>query len=750
MLPDNTLSPTAIISGFSFPVKSPSPVDRLQDWELAGVYLNDPSQGLLVKLWHAQVVLNHDTGQLDVMLDAPGGVHVGVPSAVLFSGEDITEIALSFDQNMNPFVAYMQAGEPKIYWYDPLIPGMTHTVLPAGCYDLRCTLDDKRLFNVTNSDIVLSYIRAGNLCVRYQRERYVTEHILRAGVGGDARLVSMAMNRGSRMQWRIRNYALIDDPGALLQADPFLADIVADLLRRSDVKAEHIDTDQLWVPVEGYRIANEGGADANIAPLQAAWFFDPGEWDKKLRFVMRGGSPVAHITFNDLLERDDPNGPMQMERVQEMELLRKVNITTVDSTAGWVPNKQTAERRSATIKARGESSSIVPITATPDFTATIATKRLRVPWGEPHKFNFKTGVWWSKLTATDVVTYEDRRGRVHQIRLGQIEEDYGSLQFEATTNAGWLYGVTATGANTKPWVPQTPGQAGDTVVVVLDLPVLRDQDDELGYYVAVYGTGDGWNGGVVQLSLDGGATIAQSIEVDVPAAVGSTGTALAPEVSGEYLGNQVLRVLIDDPLESVDREAILRYRNLAAVQHSDGSWEMLQYQTVTPIDSTTFDLSGLVRARYATKPLAIDAGARFVVFDGSVMFVQLQQWMLGQTASYRGISYGQNPDDVPWQSFAINNPLSQTEWPVHGVGAVRDGSNNVTVSWVGRARLGVEVAPRNSKYFTGYRVTYSDGYTADTADMQHTRAATPAGVTITVAAINSITGPGPSSEGITI
>lgn len=750
MLPDNTLSEQAHIAGFSFPVKSPLPEDKLQDWELGGVYLNDPSKGLQVKLWHVRIEVNIDTAEVDVIVSAPGGVAVGEPERVLFSGADITEVALSFDQNMNPFIAYMQGGDAKIWWYDPTVPGMTHTTLPAGCYDLRCTLDDKRSFNVGASDIVLSYVRAGNLCVRYQRERYDTETILRAGIGANARLVSMAMNRGSRMQWRLRNYALTDDPGALLQADPFLADVVADLLRRSDVPPEHIDTDQLWVPIEGYRIANEGGADSNIAPLQAAWFFDPGEWDKKLRFIMRGAEPVAHITYEDLLEREGITGPMEMERVQEVELLRKVNVTMVDSTAGWIANKQTAERRSATIRATGESSTVLPITASPDFTATVATKRLRIPWGEPHKFKYGLGTPWSSLTPTDVITYEDRRGRVYQIRLGQSEEDYGNFQFEAQTNARWIYGITAAGASAKPWIPTVPGQAGDTVVVILDVPVLRDQDDELGYYIAVFGTGDGWNGGLVQLSMDGGATITQSIDVDIPAYIGETVTALLPEANSEYLSQQTLRVQINAPLESVDREAVLRYRNLVAVQHPDGSWEMMQYQDATPVDDTTFDLTGLVRGRYATKPLTVDVGARFVVFDNSVAFVQLQQWMLGETASYRGISYNQNPDDVAWETFAITNPKSQEEWPVHYVHAERDGSDNVTVSWIGRGRLGVEVAPRNSKYFSGYRVTFSDGFTADTTDMTYTRASTPAGVTITVAGINTITGLGPQSEGITV
>ncbi|HEY8354433.1 MAG TPA: phage tail protein [Methylophilaceae bacterium] len=745
MLPqDGELSTTAAISGFAYPVKGPLPEDKLQDWELAGVALNDPSQGLMVKVWHAFATHDLDTDVVTVWVEAPG-----VPATELFSGVGITEIALAFDQNMNPFVAYHQGDDAKIYWYDPTIPGMTHTTLPSGIRTMRCTMDERRSAFVADSDIILAYIRDGNFCIRYQRERYEVEHVMRTGVGARCELVSMARNLGNRIQWRFRNYENKSDPNALLSADPFLADVVADLLRRSGVKPEHIDTSELWVPIEGYRIANEGGADSNIAPLQAAWFFDPGEWDKKLRFVMRGGEPVAHLTYDDLLERHEDRA-FKVERVQEIELLRKVNVTMIDSTAGWVPNKQTAERRSATIKAVGESSTVFPITAKPDFAATVALKRLRVPWGEPHKFTYALGTRWSALTPTDVVTYTDQRGRKFVMRLAQLEEDYGRITIQANSNATWVYKQTAIGTAAPPSIPTVPAQAGDTVILPLDIPVLRDQDDELGYYIAVYGTGEGWGGGLLQISLDGGATVLQSLDVTVPASVGETVTALAPEVSSEYLSEQVLRITIPETPESISYAELLRYRNLAAVQRADGSWEVLQWQTATQVSENVYDLSGLVRGRYATSPDAVPAGAAFVILDASVLFLQVQQWMVGQTISYRGITYNQNADDVPWKSFVATSPKSQEEWPVHMVRAERDGSNNVTVSWVGRARLGVEVSPHHSKYFGGYRVMFSDGFAADTTNTTYTRASTPPGVTITVAPINTITGLGPASEGITV
>ncbi|WP_303748424.1 phage tail protein [Stenotrophomonas pigmentata] len=743
MIPNNELSSSAVVGGFSFPVKQPG--DFLVDWELAGIYLNDPSQGLHVKLWRLDAVPNNDSGLIDLVLSAPGGVSESEGSRTIFSAINVTEVALAFDQNMNPFVAYHQGEDARLYWYDPTIPGMTHTTMPAGVRSMRCTLDDKRDVGSDGSDIVLSYVRAGNLYARYQRERYTVEHVMRAGVGANAVLVSLAMNVGSRLQWRLRRYELVDDPGALVSSAPFLGDVVFDLYNRSGLAEDQIDVSRLFgATVEGFKVATEGGADVMVQSLQSAFFFDPSESDKMLRAVVRGGSPKMDIGSDALVARDDD--ALTIDRAQEAELLRKVNVTMIDSSIDYTTNKQTAERRSNKIKAKAESSIEIPLTASPDFHATVAMRRLNIAWGEMETYEFELPIAYSALVPTDVIVLTDKNGKAHRMRIMEIEEDGGTLIVKASKDAPWVYDANAVGVKADPPAPTTPGLVGDTVVAVLDIPVLRDQDDELGYYVGARGTGRGWRGAEIQMSTDGGVSVGQSLQMDVPAVIGVTATDLLQEVGAEYLSQQRIVVAVPEPLESIDYEQLLRYGNKAAVRRADGSWEVLQFQTATQLSETMFELSGLVRGRYATEPLAVAAGAMFVLIDDSLVFAQVQQWMTGTTISYRGVSYGQDSDEADWSSFAVDEPQSQQEWPVHYVRAVRNSSNAVTVSWVGRGRLGVETAPRQGKYFAGYRVSYSDGFTADVTNETHTRASTPSGVTVTVAAINTITGPGPASE----
>lgn len=738
MLPDGVLSSQPIIGATVDPVKQPG--DFLVDWERGGIGLNDSSRGLLYQLWKLEVL--YVQGVQQVILSANN--HYGVlftPTGV------VTEASLAFDQNMRPFVAFVEDGQPKIYWYDTALPGQTTTTLPAGVLSPRCTTDEKRPWHSDLSDIVLAYVRAGNLCVCYQRERYQTEHVL-AEVGPSALLVNIGLNRKGRLQWRLQHVST-QDVRFHTQVEPYLADVVTSLLRKSDIPPENIDTSHLWLPIQGYRIASEGGADVMLQPLQSAYFFDPGQWDKKLRFVPRGGEPVAHLTFDDLLERDGEEGPLKIEQVQEFELLRKVNVTMVDSEAGWIANKQTAERRSATIQAIGESSVVIPITASPQFILTVATKRLRVPWGEPNKFNYAVGVPWSALTPTDVIAVTDRRGRTYRMRLQQQEEDYGTLKLEANTSATWVYRTEAADpALSKPSVPPVPGRAGDTFVVVVNIPVQRDQDDQLGYYIAVAGTGKAWNGATLEVRSAMFGLGSQKFDIDYPSVVGLTESVLETEHSSEYLSSQTLRVALSAQPEAISREDLLSNANRAAVQRADGTWEVLQYQNVAQMAPQVYELSGLLRGRYATEPLEVPIGARFVLLDESLYFFPVQKWMLERQLLYRGITYGQSPDDVDYEVIDINHPQSQTEWPVHYLRAERDSSDNVTVSWIGRARLGVEAVPYHSQYFEGYRVTYSDGYSAVGTNMSHTRSNVPVGATVKVAAVNRITGDGPYSEEI--
>ncbi|CAA2393601.1 hypothetical protein [Xanthomonas phage Tabio] len=162
----------------------------LVDYEMGGVAINDAAQGLQVQLWKVEVL------GTDVWLSAPS-----VPAFLYFSRPDISEVALAFDQNMRPFVAFVQNGVAWLYWYDTQVSAMVFSSF-TGAITPRLTTDEKRAIYSSNSDVILAYVRANNLYFRMQRERFQIEHLLASGV--NATLVAIGMNRGNRLQFRLR------------------------------------------------------------------------------------------------------------------------------------------------------------------------------------------------------------------------------------------------------------------------------------------------------------------------------------------------------------------------------------------------------------------------------------------------------------------------------------------------------------------------------------------------------------------
>lgn len=197
MLPDNALSTEPVPGTYLHPdglVTSP-----LQDYELGGVALNDPSEGLQVKVWTCFV------DGTNIMIQPAGGA-----SEALFEAPGTTEVALAFDQNMRPAVAFKQAGVCKLRWYDTAVGEQVITSF-AGVDNIRLALDDKRPTQNAANDIIMAYTKGGNLYFRAQRDRFGVEYLLEANIG-PGRLLRLGMTTANRLQFEFAGGADPDDP----------------------------------------------------------------------------------------------------------------------------------------------------------------------------------------------------------------------------------------------------------------------------------------------------------------------------------------------------------------------------------------------------------------------------------------------------------------------------------------------------------------------------------------------------------
>ena len=194
MLPADSLSTSAVPSNYLFPDILP-PADDL-DYELGGIGLNDPSAGMLFQVWTGRLVIDPLTDVGSFFLSAPN-----TPEVLTLAGVGISDISFCFDQNMQPFVAFVQAGQAKYRWFDPTVNLQIITDLPAGTGTPRSCLDDKRFLQNSISDVILTYTRSGNLYYRQQRDRYGVEYLLATEVVGQ--VLQVGMNVGNRLQFAL-------------------------------------------------------------------------------------------------------------------------------------------------------------------------------------------------------------------------------------------------------------------------------------------------------------------------------------------------------------------------------------------------------------------------------------------------------------------------------------------------------------------------------------------------------------------
>ncbi len=193
-------------------------------------------------------------------------------------------------------------------------------------------------------------------------------------------------------------------------------------------------------------------------------------------------------------------------------------------------------------------------------------------------------------------------------------------------------------------------------------------------------------------------------------------------------------------LNSIPYNDMLKERNAFVVGD-----EIMQYQDATEESPGIWKLTTLVRGRLQTAPESHEAGERFVLLEG-VHFIETSSALRGTTLTHRATSISNSPEDAHQYSDEWTPTLSQVEFTPCFLTLTRDGSDNITGTWVPRMRFGTSVVPIASVNDRGFRISLSDGVTTvilpDQTASTFTYNAALLGpvVTVSVAAVNRITG----------
>lgn len=148
------------------------PRDRHHEMTVAycdgGPVLNDATQGLTGYVWQAYL----EGDKIMVKREDHDTPHHITTKAM------VTQLDITVDQNMRAFLTYVAAGRAYYYHFNAEDSSYSEVVLPETVKFPRCELDVRELEKIPESDIILGYIREGNLCYRLQRERFLKEHII--------------------------------------------------------------------------------------------------------------------------------------------------------------------------------------------------------------------------------------------------------------------------------------------------------------------------------------------------------------------------------------------------------------------------------------------------------------------------------------------------------------------------------------------------------------------------------------------
>lgn len=498
-----------------------------------------------------------------------------------------------------------------------------------------------------------------------------------------------------------------------------LGAIVADVCDRCGLPAEQIDVTDLSEIVHGYAVTRVmTGRDA-IGPLRSYGWFDCVESDGALTWPTRGKAAVAALTDDDLAAHasgDSRPSAVETQRTQDVELPRRLRVHYAQTEFNYEPGEQSASRIAAgNVEVRDME---VAVSMSDTKAAQIADVVLYDLWVSRNRYRLTVDHSLLSLEPADAVTVPID-GRQERLRIVSVNHSLpGLLRLECVRDDDGVYesyaiGNPASNAGTGGGTIAIPGTAD---LVLLDLPMLRDTDNDAGYYAAVQAVGGNTFGGAILFrSADGGNSYDEIATFDSQATIGTLAEALPAGPSTIVDGGSVLVVDVDADLESFDLSAMLAGRNAAAIG-ADGRWEIIQFSSAFQVDSPpVWRLTGLLRGRRGTEWAigSSQVGDRFVLLDSAVVRVPMNLASVGASRPHKAVLVGTSLEATAAVNFAGLGVAMEPFSVVHVAGE-RD-AGDLTITWIRRGRIGQEL-PGNtdiplSEASESYEVDILDGVT---------------------------------------
>ena len=488
------------------------------------------------------------------------------------------------------------------------------------------------------------------------------------------------------IRYNTANVYRIVPASTVASSDIALSSIVSDICTRASLTGVNVAA--LTDTFTGYLITQRTTARAQIEPLMKAFYFDAIEVDGSLKYVKRGGTVAATILEDDMAcHTSGSEMPMValLERTQDIELPYEVVVGYLDKDADYQINTQYARRLIGA--SRNKISTQVPMALSGSKAKQISDVLIYDAWSARVTLIFATSNKWSHLVPSDLA-YLQKGSSLYLCRLVTKSEQAGVISWSALFDDTQVYSQSGNAAAIAAPAAIVRG-IGVTKFALLDIPLLRDQDDGIGLYSAACGYTTDWPGCQIFRSTDSGASWnSWGQPLPNPASIGSAKTAL-----GNFTGNvfdeinSVTVFMVNGTLSSTTEINVLNGANVALL----GS-EIIQFKNATLIAAKTYTLTGLLRGRrgteYAQSMHVI--GDLFVLLDPTAVRLQVvANSEVGILRLLRAVTFGKYIDDAASSSFTFGQVAAKPYAPVL-LGGGRDAAGNITINWVRRSRLSAD------------------------------------------------------------
>jgi hypothetical protein len=475
-----------------------------------------------------------------------------------------------------------------------------------------------------------------------------------------------------------------------------LDQIVLDICERAGLSSSSVDVTALaGTTVLGYPVTRNGDAKSILVPLTAAFFFDAVESDFVLKFVPRGGAVAMTIPEADLGLASD-GFELQLTIAQEHDLPKTIEVLYADPALDYQTGKQRASRPSRVVKTLTKSVLEFPITMNGDAAAQAAESTIRMIWNERNQYASKlTSPKYLVLDPTDVFEFI-YEGNPYVARM--VKDTIGQdlvTEFMACSEDPEGYIATAKANNGSGFPPQVLNPAAPTSLYLMDLPLLADTDNDppgsTGYYFAMASASAGWPGGALfnspddqnftQVGFAQSAIRYGSVGAATPAPPGPMGCFVLDTTT-----QIIVRIFGGGTVSSTTLLNVLNGANAFVLGD-----ELIQFQTATLNADGSYTLSNLLRGRRGTDWAASEhvTGEVALFLPAGLHRNNVPVSLVGLAQFYQAVTIGQPRLTADAQPVTLEGNDLKPYSPCQIAGS-RDGSGNLTVTWLRRTRIGGE------------------------------------------------------------